>query len=93
MALKRYTDHVHELDRPTLCLSLFRKTQLKTRINKRVKAVRKVAGMAPWKVPNQAIHLLLVSQDSEFLPPGMQLLRHFIGIRVSFVFLTPCDYR
>lgn len=31
-----------------------------------------------WKVPHKAIHFLLVSQDTDFSPPGIQLLGCFM---------------
>lgn len=42
------------------------------------RAVRAVIGMALCKVPHNAIHLFLVSQDTEFSPRDTQLLGCFM---------------
>lgn len=66
-------------------LSCYPETGLKTQVNKHPgRAVRKVAATAPWKGPTEAIHLLPVSQDTEFSLPGIQLLRHFIRHESEF---------
>lgn len=44
----------------------------------RSRAMRAVIRMALCKVPHNAIHLFLVSQDTEFLPRDIQLLGCFM---------------
>lgn len=55
---------------PHSALLLFKKKTENTNNKHCARAVREKVGMVSWKVLHRAIHLLLVSQDTEYSPPG-----------------------